>query len=231
MLLLVMSYFIKYPDVVTAKVVLTTENPPIRVMAKTTGRVSDILIKNNEAVSAGQVLAVMENTANWRDVLKLEAQLKDNNIRIQQLQKYNLGALQNAYSTFSQNQKDYRYFLERNGVLKKIYYLTQQIESLKALNNSLLKQKEIQNKEFELSEKEQNRQKQLHTEGVISDAEFEKFNAQFLQQKRQIEANEGAFINNQMQIQQYEAQINDLSQSKNDNQNTKELTLAKILVA
>ncbi len=61
----------------------------------------------------------------------------------------------------------------------------------------------------------------------MSDADFEKINAQYLQQKRQIEANEAAFINNQMQIGQQEAQINDLQQNKSDNQNTKELTLAE----
>ena len=223
-LLLTMAYFIKYPDVVTAKVVLTTENPPIRLLSKTGGRISYILIKNNETVQVGQVLAVMDNTADYKDVLTLETHLNNNphNLIIQQ---YNLGSLQNAYSTVTQNLKDYRYFLERNGVLQKIHYLNQQIESLKALNTNLLKQKEIQTKEFALSEKELNRQKRLNTEGVISDTDFEKFNAQYLQQKRQIEASEASFINNQMQIQQHEAQINDLSQSKNDNQNTKELTI------
>jgi multidrug efflux pump subunit AcrA (membrane-fusion protein) len=66
LILLALSYFIKYPDVVTAKVMLTTENPPIRMLAKTGGRVSHLLVKNNEIVEAGQLLAVMENTANWR---------------------------------------------------------------------------------------------------------------------------------------------------------------------
>jgi Biotin-lipoyl like len=71
-LLLALSYFIKYPDIVVAKVVLTTENPPIHVLAKTGGRVSEILIKNNETVKTGQLLAVMDNTANWHDVLTLD---------------------------------------------------------------------------------------------------------------------------------------------------------------
>ena len=74
-ILLTMAYFIKYPDVVTAKVVLTTENPPIRMLSKTGGRVSEILIKNNQTVSKGEVLCVMENTADWHDVLKLETHL------------------------------------------------------------------------------------------------------------------------------------------------------------
>jgi multidrug efflux pump subunit AcrA (membrane-fusion protein) len=222
--LALLSYFIKYPDVVTAKVVLTTENPPIRVLAKMGGRVAELLVKNNQAVERGQVLCVMENTGNWRDVLKLEAQLH-NNPNSLAMQPYNLGALQNSYSTFTQNLKDYQYFLERNGVLVKIQHLTQQIESLRALNANLMKQKEIQAKEFELNEKELKRQNQLHTEGVISDAEFEKTNTQFYQQKRQIEANEAGLINNNMQIQQHEAQISDLSQGKNDNLNTKNATV------
>jgi HlyD family secretion protein len=223
-LLLVMAYFIKYPDVVTAKVVLTTKNPPIRLLSRTGGRVAEILIKNNQTVSKGDILCVMDNTANWLDVLKLETHLNNNPINLA-IQQYNLGSLQSSYSTFTQNLKDYHYFLERNGVLQKIQYLNQQIESFKALNINLLKQKDIQSKEFDLTAKELNRQKQLNTEGVISDSDYEKFNAQYLQQKRQIEANEAAFINNQMQIGQHEAQINDLSQSKNDNQNTKELTV------
>jgi multidrug resistance efflux pump len=222
--LMALSYFIKYPDVVTAKVVLTTENPPIRVLAKMGGRVAELLIKNNQAVERGQVLCVMENTGNWCDVLKLEAQLHNNSNNLT-MQPYNLGALQNSYSTFTQNLKDYQYFLERNGVLVKIQHLTQQIESLRALNANLMKQKEIQAKEFELNEKELKRQNQLHTEGVISDAEFEKTNTQYYQQKRQIETNEAAFINNEMQIQQHEAQISDLTQGKNDNLNTKNTTL------
>ena len=233
-LLLALSYFVKYPDIVVAKVVLTTENPPIHVLAKTGGRVSDIFIKNNETVKTGQLLAVMDNTAHWQDVLALEKMLNatsglsiagDLNRPLLINPQLNVGVLQNNYSTLCQNLKDYRYFLEKNGVLQKISYLTQQIESLKALNTNLLQQQVIQSKEFELAEKDLSRQKQLHTEGVISDLEFEKFNTQYLQLKRQIEASNAASINNDMQIQQHASQINDLSQSKDDNQNTKELTV------
>jgi multidrug resistance efflux pump len=219
------SYFVKYPDIVVARIVLTTENPPIRLLAKASGRVSDILVHNNRDIKKGQVLAVMDNTANWRDVLALEDQLNEGHSLKSYRNTFQLGYLQNFYSTYTQNKKDYEYFLEKNGVLQKQYYLLKQIETVKALNTNLLKQKEIALKEFELSELELNRQKRLHTEGVISDAEFDKFKMQTFQQKRQLEANETHFINNQIQIGQYEAQINDINQNKNDSKNTKELTL------
>ena len=92
--------------------------------------------------------------------------------------------------------------------------MIKQIESLKQLNNNLLRQKGIQLREFELSGKELQRQKQLNTEGVVSDSEFEKYSAAYLQQKRSIEANEVGFINNEMQIKQNEAQITDLQKVK-----------------
>ena len=225
----ILSYIIKYPDVVVAKVVLTTEHPPIRVLAKMSGRVSELLVKNNEVVRTGQILAVMENTANWQDVLALEKQLESASSKATfgffTERVLQLGTIQNAYSTFTQNQKDYQYFLEKNGVLTKIEFLTKQITQLKALNDNLLKQKNIQLQELELAEKEMKRQKQLHTEGVTSDADFEKYNTQYFQQHRQMEANNANFINNEMQINQQETQINDLTQGKNDNQNTKQITL------
>jgi multidrug resistance efflux pump len=194
-LLLALSYFIKYPDIVVAKVVLTTENPPIHVLAKTGGRVSEILIKNNETVKTGQRLAVMDNTANWHDVLLLDKNLREKGpLSINLPTQLNVGVLQNNYSTLCQNLKDYRYFLERNGVLQKINFLTEQITSLKALNDNLLTQKATQTKEFELAEKDLSRQKQLHRDAVISDAEFEKFNTQYFQQRH---ANPTASISNQ----------------------------------
>jgi multidrug resistance efflux pump len=226
LILLALSYFVKYPDVVTAKVVLTTEHPPIRILAKIGGRVSELLVKNNAVVQKGAVLAIMENTADWRDVLKLDQVLVSGANSFQKPStNYKLGTLQTAYSTYSQNLRDYQYFIEQNGVLAKIDHLNQQIVSYKQLHANLLRQKEIQESEFALAEKELVRQKQLHAGGVVSDSEFEKFNAAYLQQKRILEANDQAIINNEMQVKQNEAQITDLGQGKNDNQNSKQLTL------
>ena len=74
-LLLALSYFIRYPDIVEAKVILVTANPPIRILAKSAGRVSELLVADLQEVKAGQVLAVIENTATWPDVVRLESWL------------------------------------------------------------------------------------------------------------------------------------------------------------
>ena len=138
-----------------------------------------------------------------------------------------LGSLQTIYSTFTQNAKDFSYFVNNNGVATKTQHLQNQIASLRALNQNLAAQKDIQRAEITVAERDYSRQKQLHTEGVISDMEFDKANSNILQQRRQIEATEANFINNGMQIQTLESQISDLAQVKNDNQNTKQLTASE----
>ena len=217
---------IKYPDVVTAKATLTTENPPIRLLAKSSGKISELLVKNNARVKAQTILCVIENAANYQHVLDLQKHLASNT-PFNATQKLQLGSLQNLYSTYTQNIKDYDYYLQRNGVLTKVNYLEQQIANNKLLNTNLQNQKDIQAKEFELTEREYTRQKQLHTDGIVSDQDLEKTNAQLLQQKRQIESNEAAFINNNIAQTQSQSQINDLLQSKNDNLNAKQRAVAE----
>ncbi len=233
-ILLTLSYLIEYPDIVTCRVVLTTENPPIRIMAQSSNRIAAFFVHENQSVTEGSLLAVLENTADWEDVLRLEKILLAPNpqrglstLRESGTPPLGVGGLQGVYSTLMQNAKDYDYFIHKNGVATKIEHLQNQIDGLQAMNQNLEKQKDIQTKEFVLTEQDFNRQKQLHTEGVISDADFEKSQAQRLQQSRQIAATEATFIQNGMQIKQIESQISDLSQSKNDNDNTKQTTLAE----
>jgi multidrug resistance efflux pump len=224
-LLFALAWFIKYPEVVEAKVIFVTENPPIRVFARASGRVQALLVKNQQRVQRGDLLAVLDNTADWKDVLKLEKMIESDPLSILPSNHLNLGNLQSAYSTFSQNWKDYSYFTTKTGIETKIQFINNQIDHLEALNANLQSQKGIQEQEFALAESEFSRQKRLYTEGVNSASEYEKFQSTYLQQKRQIEATQAQFINNAASIGQQQSQINDLRQSKNDNTNTKQLTL------
>jgi HlyD family secretion protein len=226
LILLALSYFVHYPDIIEAKVVLTTANPPIRVMAKSGGRVAELLVSDKQPVEKGQVLAVLENTANWRDVLRLESWLDSSGGQSATLPaELQLGELQSAYSAFSQHWKDLDYFARHNGVAERIGYLQQQITGLEKIGSNLQKQMATMREEFVLATRAYQRQQQLHRDKVISDKEFETSEAQYLGQKRQLENAEAAVLQNQMQIKQSEGQINDLRQGKSDNQNNKELTL------
>lgn len=227
-ILLTLSYLVRYPDMVDAKVMLTTTEPPIRVMAKSDGRVTELLIADNELAEKGQVLAALENTANWRDVLHLESWLDSTKYPTAALPAgLQLGALQYEYSNFSQHWKDLDYFARHNGVAERIAYLQQQITGLNKIGSNLQRQRATMQEEFSLAEKAYRRQQRLHQEKIISDKEFETSAAQFLAQKRQLENAEAAALQNDMQIKQHNGQIIELKQGKSDHQNEKELALGE----
>jgi len=229
-LLLALAYFIRYPDIVEARITLTTAHPPIRVLARTGGRVTELRVADKEAVRTGQVLAVIENTARWQDVLRLEAWLDTQGLQAATLLlPLQLGSLQPAYSTFSEHWRDYQYFSSNPVTAARMAVLHQQIAQLGQINSNLSKQQTILQEEFILTTKERDRQAQLHDDKVISDLEYEKSEATWLQQKRQIAAAEAQALQNQLQIRQLEGQINELGQTKSDHRSDKELALAEDL--
>jgi multidrug resistance efflux pump len=221
--LLALSYCIEFPDTVEAKVKLVTENPPIRLMAKASGRVLAFQAKDKESVCEGQLLAVLENTARWQDVLQLETALQANTFYLPE--DLQLGELQNDFSMFAQHYKDFAYFKQKNGVATKINYLEKQIEQLNAMNQNLQNQLLISEKELAIAEREAQRQRTLYTQGNASQVDLSKSNAIVLQHQKQIEGSKASVISNRLQISQLGSQINDLRQNKNDAQSDKSLTL------
>jgi len=74
-LLLLLSFYVKYPEVISAKITITAQNPPLVVVAKSTGKIKNIFIQDKQIVKAGDILAVIENTADLNDVLLLKQKL------------------------------------------------------------------------------------------------------------------------------------------------------------
>lgn len=227
LVLLLLSYLIRYPDVVKTPVTLTTANPPIRIMAKSGGRVAELLVADKQAVQSGQVLAVLENTARWRDVLMLESRLGDRTGAPGLPEGLQTGELQHEYSVFSQHWRDLQYFEKYNGVVERVAYLRRQMSGLEQIGDNLSRQVTTFRQEFALAEKEYRRQQQLHAGKLISDQALEAAEALFLAEKRQLETAESTVLQNRLQIAQTESQIYDLSQGKSDHLNDKRLALAE----
>ncbi|MEL6562200.1 MAG: HlyD family efflux transporter periplasmic adaptor subunit [Bacteroidota bacterium] len=107
--ILFLSWIMEYPDVVPGQVVLTTETPPVHMIAKSSGKV-DLLVDDLQEVQIGTVLAIIKNPANTEDILALEKKLKSiyKNLYSEQFDpfdiqletNYDLGNVQTEYSSF-----------------------------------------------------------------------------------------------------------------------------------
>ena len=227
--LLALSWFIHYPDVVDAKAVITTSPPPIRIMAPSGGRIAVLLVSNNAFVHQRQVLAVLDNTADWHDVLQLETWLASQpDLPIGQLpDSLQLGALQPEFSTFSQHWKDLQFFLRHHGAEERIGYLKSQMVHLLALHSNLLAQQHIQEQEFALIERDYHRQQSLLNDRVIAQKELEQSETVYLQHKRTLETTKASILQHAMQAKQLESQIGELTLSKGEQAQDKTLSLAE----
>lgn len=111
------SYFFKYPDIASGRVVIDTVNPPVEVLAKTDGTIEHIFAENNRIAEAGEILAVMESSADYNDVLHLLARLDSvakwfhSPEKISSLDftgNYKLGEWQHYFSSFSGELKNFQ---------------------------------------------------------------------------------------------------------------------------
>jgi len=214
LVLLLFSYFIKYPDINTAKITVTTAIPPEKLVARTSGRIEAILVNDNSVVSRNTPLAVIENTANYKDVFLLKSitdtiQIDRTPFPFQKLQFTQLGEVESAFAVF---QKEY----SANDLLKvlKPYQVesnAQQFEVSQLKERLLLleSQKEINQSELELEKNQLDRQELLYKRGVIAAQEFEKFKLAYLQSQKN-------FKNLLSSISQLKSSLNDINRnSKN----------------
>jgi multidrug efflux pump subunit AcrA (membrane-fusion protein) len=62
------SYFFTFREIVSAPLVITTTNPPAPFVSKTSGRIARWFVSDGQTVSAGENIALIENTANLDDI-------------------------------------------------------------------------------------------------------------------------------------------------------------------
>lgn len=68
---ILLGWFIRYPDTVFGSITITGEHSPVRIVAPTSGRLH-LLVSNNARVQVGNYLGFIENGACYEDVVRLD---------------------------------------------------------------------------------------------------------------------------------------------------------------
>ncbi len=222
---LIGSWFVKYPDIISAKAIITSVNPPQRLESKVNSRIAKIYVSNSQKVKKGQVLAILESTANYQDVIKLSQTIQAININYQNftfpfnsLKNIELGEIQTAYIQFHKayieyelNQKLHPYSQEINAGL------SSQNENSNRLS-SLYAQQKLESAKLLLSDQQLRRSQQLYDKGVISGYDLEIQKVSNLQAKQSYDQTNLAISQQKEAINQTHKQIigDQISQEKTD---------------
>ena len=110
--------FFSYPDTVEAGITITTENPPAWIVARSTGKLKEVFLKDKQKVKAGELIGVVNNPADTREVLLLKKELEAFQISDSMIcqdhftGRLTLGEIQSAYTGFIKSLTEYRDFLK-----------------------------------------------------------------------------------------------------------------------
>jgi HlyD family secretion protein len=229
--ILIGSWFFRYPDIIVSQVSIVTQNPPVSLKSLASGKVTNIFYKENQQVKSDSVIAIIENTASYQDIVYISGILDTlSDIRyFPDSLILNLGELQQSYSSLLRIIRTSRNFDDLDYYGRKTESVQRQISDYNNYYAGLQKQIKIMEQENEISKTQFERDKSLFNEGVYAKVDYEKSEQSFLQQKRSYESSKTSLTNTQMQINQLRQEILDLELQKIQEQNTFEIQMDESL--
>lgn len=211
-LALTLSFFIKYPDTLTAKASITTRNPPVTLVSKTNGKIIELKIKNNQSVKKDEILLVIESSTNYKSILTIDSILKkfnkDDSLSYNKLNYFSfldndgegLGDITPTFIAFLKGHNDYKLQKELNPQIREVEIIEKELDEYQTLQVKYQNQENIYKEEFSLIEKDFNRFITLFSSQSISAKEFEDKKREFLSAKRNYESIKITNINNKLAI-------------------------------
>lgn len=234
LMLLVGSAVFKYPDVISSTVTLTGTTPVSAIVAKTSGKLQELYVENNQQVEANTLLAVIENPAKTNDVIRLKelVQQAENNldtIALVPSQQLQLGSLQSLYSSFYLSMSEYRQFRELAYHLKKIELVKARIVKNEVYYRNMLKQKDLSAVQAKIAHQQYARDSLLGVKGLVSKEAVEESYSRYLQSSLSSENMDRSLENLQIQLAQMNESLYDTEYQYLDQKNTLETQLRSLV--
>jgi multidrug resistance efflux pump len=188
--LLVVAWLIKYPDTITAPTRITTATPPVRIVARSSGRLIALNVREGSAVRANHVLATIENPALPASVFSLKGALATSGStsfcanRLPAVQDIaTLGELQPHYNGVLQACQDLRLFQELQYYKRKRAAIQRQVGSQLAVARQLRDRSDVLTKDLALAQGRQNADDALLSSGIVSREHYDDSQRDVLQKK------------------------------------------------
>jgi multidrug resistance efflux pump len=234
LLLLAGSWFFKYPDVIQAAITVTSLEPPASVIARSTGKIDEIYVRNDQKVLAGEALAVIQNPANTADMLSLLKSMEgwkasgydlDKTPALFPSQSVSLGTIQTVYAAFLNSLNDYRNYIELEYYPQKISSQKEQVAAQKEYYSRVMEQAPVVREQYHTSNSIFNRDSVLFVKKVISGNEYELSKNNFLQSKQAYLSFNASLKQSELMLMQEEESLLDLQQQASELESKYQLSL------
>jgi len=221
------SALVRYPDVVSARIEITTAIRPVDVVAQTDGYLEKLFVKDNERVAQNAVLGLLQSTTKYDDILQLERLLKrwqqlpsDSLVVLEPPRGLFLGDLQAEYAALLQQIDKVKYGKksQQESSLRNESAGSAQISRLQqAIANDKRSMIRLQGQLITAKELYQ-AQKSLYNDGIISRMALESEKAKVAAVERELEQLEDAVFQKENQIIALQKNIGDVQYTVSEQQ-------------
>lgn len=194
-LLILFAFNFPFNEVIEGRVIVTSQNPPVHIKAKSEGKILAINFEPGDLVSEGDILGELENAGKITDIQNLKTNLNRGfNLRslseLDDVYPSNLklgNDLQGYYNTFLNH---YHLFIleeTHNDLNIQDFQMKHELSNLLNSINSKKKELSIANRNLEVSGTNYNRFQELFNKGVISQVDLDKVEKDFLIEQREFQ--------------------------------------------
>lgn len=191
-ILLIGSFLFKSPEIVSAPMILTTKNPPVSLISKSTGKIDRLFVVDGQEVVEKEKIALINSPTDYAHYQVLKKELAscftiadwDRQVFAFDLSEHlTIGELQTSYGPFLKSRNNFKHYLTQNFLSQKIALIDKQIVKQKEYYHTLINQNVVQQNDLLLSEKGFGRDSLLFQKRTISEAEYDKSRQLFLSKK------------------------------------------------
>lgn len=222
------SFVFKYPEIITGHVTIVSKNPPATISARASGRISHLMVSDQDSVTAGAILAILENPAFYADIYALKEQLDTIRNYFNDPSGYAdlkfesnlmLGQVQPAWAAFVTQTAEINTFYNYDLFLARVETLKRKIADQERYLQQLVNQARILDDQMVLSKRQYDRDAELARQGVIPDSELEKSQSAYLNNELNHRTAIANITQTRNEISQMQRQITELQTEKGEQVN------------
>lgn len=234
LVILIGCWIFKYPDTLSAKITLATEEPPAFVLAHATGKLDTLYIENGSQVKADTDLGVVGNAAFSEDVRWLTIQLKtwenldydyQKGMELFAGKRLQLGELQTSFAAFITSLTEYARFMKLDYYTQKLLVQEKQLDGQRLYLRSAKQEYALIEKDMELSKSMYDRDSMLYARQVMVAAEFEASGSKYLNNLRSKENARMDLLQAKMQLAQHQENLLDIQKEAYDEEQNRRTQL------
>jgi len=230
LMLVFISWFIKYPDVIEGQAIITTTEPPVKLVSKSSGYLEQLYFKDNTSIKKGDIIAEITNPTNKESINFLKTTIQGLVAKeTQSLKSFNtnqvtevltqisgknllLGNNLPEFNSFIQNLTELNVLLTDQFSQNTIKNFNQQIEYNDRLAWITKGQLDLLNQEINNAKEKFKADSLLYKKGVIAKHTFFQNQSELIGKKQELANLKKTYVNYQITVTNYLKQKDEATQ-------------------